>query len=86
MARPYRAGYSTIICWIALVLSCGFIALYMPGMPSALAWPYEWIIILSWWIIGFLFMLRMRNPESTKQSEQYLQDLVQEETTHKHHI
>ena len=24
----------------------------MPGMPSALIWPYEWVIILVWTLLG----------------------------------
>lgn len=61
MERPFRAGRGSTIGWLALVLSFGFIILYMPGMPAALVWPYEWLIILGWWIIGFYYLITRRN-------------------------
>ncbi|GCD84410.1 amino acid permease [Parageobacillus thermoglucosidasius] len=57
--RPFQAGKSSIVGWVALFLSIGFILLYMPGMPSALVWPYEWVITLIWWIIGFYFLFKI---------------------------
>ncbi|MDQ0213790.1 amino acid transporter [Oikeobacillus pervagus] len=62
--RPFRAGKSPFVGWTALILSIGFITLYMPGMPSALVWPYEWVITLVWWIIGFYFLFKI--PTQTK--------------------
>ena len=59
MERPFRAGKSNFIGWIALFLSIGFISLYMPGMPAALIWPYEWLMVLGWFLIGAFFFLRM---------------------------
>ncbi|RAS86403.1 APC family permease [Priestia endophytica] len=61
MVRPFRAGKSNTIGWIALILSIGFISLYLPGMPAALVWPYEWLIFAGWWIIGFSLMVKMRS-------------------------
>ncbi|WP_243292685.1 APC family permease [Bacillus sp. FJAT-47783] len=56
MERPFRAGNSSIVGWIAVLLSIGLAALYMPGMPSALIWPYEWILFGGWWVIGAYFL------------------------------
>lgn len=39
----------------AVVLSAGMAILFMPGAPAALAWPYEWVIIGVWMIIGLVF-------------------------------
>ena len=65
MIRPFRAGKSSIIGWISIFMSIGFIILYMPGMPAALIWPYEWIIFAGWWTIGLVLMLTMKkNPAS----------------------
>ncbi|MDS9471454.1 APC family permease [Sporosarcina pasteurii] len=55
MKRPFRVQGGTSIGWIALFMSIGIAILYMPGMPSALLWPYEWIIILVWSLLGFIF-------------------------------
>ncbi|MGG3571795.1 APC family permease [Bacillus gobiensis] len=59
MARPFRAGKGPAVGWIALVLSFGFIVMYMPGMPAALVWPYEWLILAGWTLIGVYFFVRM---------------------------
>lgn len=60
MERPFRAGKSPIFGYLALVLSFGFIALYFPGMPAALIWPYEWVMGGGWFLIGLYFFMRMR--------------------------
>ncbi len=60
MERPFRAGKFSMVGWIATILGVGFIAMYMPGMPAALIWPYEWMIFIGWWGIGFALMYKMR--------------------------
>ncbi|MBY7144512.1 amino acid permease [Virgibacillus sp. NKC19-3] len=64
MERPYKAGNSNFVGWLASIFSIFFIILYLPGMPSALSWPAEWIIILGWFLIGLYFLLRL---DSNKQ-------------------
>ncbi|WP_408007953.1 APC family permease [Pseudalkalibacillus sp. A8] len=59
MARPFRAGNGAAVGWIALVLSIGFISLYMPGMPAALVWPSEWIMVAVWFLIGAYYFYQM---------------------------
>lgn len=59
MARPFKAGEGSAIGWIALVLCFGFIVLYMPGMPAALVWPYEWVMVAGWTGIGAYFYYQM---------------------------
>ncbi|MCF6094946.1 APC family permease [Microaerobacter geothermalis] len=59
MERPFLAGKSPWVGWVATILSAGLILLYLPGMPSALVWPYEWVIVLVWWIVGAYFMMQM---------------------------
>lgn len=59
MARPFRVKNGKVIGSIAVVLSIGFILLYMPGMPAALVWPYEWLMILGWTLLGGYFFMRM---------------------------
>ncbi|MCF6410049.1 APC family permease [Pseudalkalibacillus salsuginis] len=59
MERPFRAGKGTAVGWIALVLSLGFISLYMPGMPAALVWPAEWIMVGIWFLIGAYYFSQM---------------------------
>ncbi|WP_173918205.1 APC family permease [Halobacillus sp. Marseille-Q1614] len=61
MERPFRAAKSPIYGYLALILSFGFITLYMPGMPAALVWPYEWMMIAGWTLLGAFFFIRMRS-------------------------
>ena len=62
LERPFKAGDSNLIGWSSLILTIGFIILYMPGMPSALIWPYEWVITLAWWAVGFYFLFKKSSP------------------------
>ncbi len=57
MARPYRVRYWRTIGISAFVLSCGIGLLFMPFSPAALIWPYEWIIVGGWWLVGLLMMV-----------------------------
>ncbi len=52
LARPYRIKNGKLVGTIAIVLSVLFIVIYLPGMPSSLAWPSEWLIVLAWYAIA----------------------------------
>ncbi|MDA0679173.1 MAG: amino acid permease [Proteobacteria bacterium] len=52
MDRPYKVHNGKIVGWVALILSLGIAALYLPGSPAALVWPYEWMIVLGWIVLG----------------------------------
>ncbi|HWI47503.1 MAG TPA: APC family permease, partial [Rummeliibacillus sp.] len=52
LKRPFKVPGGTLVGWVAIILSVGVLALYMPGMPSALVWPYEWVIIIAWTAFG----------------------------------
>lgn len=54
MKRPFKLRGGTTIGWIAVIMASGILVLYMPGMPSALVWPYEWVIVGSWAILGVI--------------------------------
>jgi amino acid transporter len=57
MERPFRLRHGKPIGWAALLGSTGLLFLYLPGSPSALAWPVEWAIVLLWFVIGDLIYL-----------------------------
>nr|WP_169330745.1 APC family permease [Kineosphaera limosa] len=59
MERPFRAPGGVGLGIVAVVLSAGMAALFMPGAPAALTWPYEWVIIGAWTIIGVYFASRL---------------------------
>ncbi len=55
MERPFRLRRGRLIGWLALLGSIGLLVLYLPGSPSALAWPIEWGLVLLWFVLGGLF-------------------------------
>jgi amino acid transporter len=59
MARPFRVSAGPVVGWAAAGLSLGLAVLYLPGMPAALIWPAEWLIVGLWWLVGLFFVLRL---------------------------
>jgi len=55
MERPFRLRHGQLIGWLAVFGSLGLLALYLPGSPSALAWPIEWGLVLLWFALGGIF-------------------------------
>jgi len=59
MERPFRVvggrGVGTAAAGLTLALGI----LFMPGMPAALVWPYEWLILIAWWGLGLVLVLRL---------------------------
>lgn len=79
MPRPFRAGKSNIVGWAAVSFSVLFVALYLPGMPATLLWPYEWLIFAGWWGAGFLLMLQMRAAQRTADPKIFLANNLEPE-------
>lgn len=76
MERPFKLSGGTTFGWIAVIMSIGVGALYMPGMPSALAWPYEWLIIGVWSILGFVLYKYSMAKYGTKQSDKRMKEEI----------
>ncbi|UTW45296.1 amino acid permease [bacterium SCSIO 12696] len=55
MERPYKLKYGNTVGFLALAAAVGLVALYLPGSPSALVWPWEWLIFIGWSLLGFVF-------------------------------
>ncbi|MBF8221597.1 APC family permease [Halomonas sp. 328] len=53
MVRPFKVRQGLAVGVIAVLLSLGLIALYLPGSPAALA-PAEWVMFLGWMGIGLV--------------------------------
>lgn len=60
MPRPYRAGRSDAAGWVALAAAVAIGALFLPGSPAALVWPYEWAIVGGWAGLGLLLAAAAR--------------------------
>ncbi|SOD97623.1 APC family permease [Blastococcus haudaquaticus] len=59
MDRPFRAPGGQTTGVLAAVLAIGLGVLFLPGMPAALIWPYEWLVLAAWWALGLFFLLRL---------------------------
>ncbi len=60
MDRPFKVANGMFVGYASLILSLGIIALYMPGSPAALVWPYEWVMVGGWGLLGLMFYLWAR--------------------------
>ena len=60
MPRPFRVSFPRLVGWGAVGLSILMLSAFLPWSPSALVWPWEWGVILTWSAIGLLFFLRYR--------------------------
>jgi amino acid transporter len=81
LTRPYRVPAPHIIGPLAVLATVLFIILYLPGSPSALAWPYEWAVVIGWTALGLPFLLAGRKRISEmghkEQARLILGDYVQ---------
>lgn len=59
MDRPFRVASGSVVGALAAVASLGLATLYLPGMPAALIWPQEWLIVGAWWVAGLYFLVRL---------------------------
>ncbi len=60
MPRPYVVPKGETVGWAAVVLGGALAVLYLPGMPSALVWPAEWLIVALWSLVGLGFWMQAR--------------------------
>jgi basic amino acid/polyamine antiporter, APA family len=61
MERPFKVRNGKIVGWAALLLSLGLILLYLPGSPAALVWPFEWLMLAGWTLLGVVFYVWARS-------------------------
>ena len=64
LERPYRVPAATLVGTLALLATVFFICLYLPGSPSALIWPQEWLIFLLSALLGVAFFAVARGRVS----------------------
>jgi APA family basic amino acid/polyamine antiporter len=72
MERPFRVSSGAVVGSLAAVLSLGLAVLFLPGMPAALIWPYEWAILGAWWLVGILLLMRLPNIGPGRDAEEEL--------------
>lgn len=69
LKRPYHIRNGMFVGIVAIVLSVGFLLIYMPGMPSSLAWPSEWLIVIAWYLIALVLYM---TQGSRKNSDEHV--------------
>lgn len=67
LARPYKVRLGKTVGIVALVLSVSLVFLYLPGSPSALLWPQEWVIIIGWALLGGVLFISAQNKNFTEE-------------------
>ncbi len=72
MIRPFHLRGGRVVGWGAILMSLGICILYMPGMPSALVWPYEWVIIIVWVVLGIIMYRVSMSKYGTENSDAFL--------------
>lgn len=65
MERPFRVSHPRLVGFGAIALALALISAYLPGSPSALLWPYEWVTILIWTVLGIALYQRYRSMNRT---------------------
>lgn len=55
MERPLKLPGGYLVGVVAVGITLFFVGLYLPGSPSALAWP-EWLIVLAWVGLGVVLV------------------------------
>ncbi len=59
MVRPFVTPGGVATGVTAVVLAAGLGILFLPGMPAALIWPYEWVILGAWILVGAVLIVRL---------------------------
>ena len=72
MERPFLLRGGNVVGWVAVLMSVGICILYMPGMPSALIWPYEWVIVIVWALLGIIFYKVSMSKYGTANSDAHM--------------
>ena len=60
LPRPFRITHPRLVGVGAFILALALITAYLPGSPSALIWPYEWLTITVWAVLGVVLFVRYR--------------------------
>ncbi|NMP16129.1 APC family permease [Thalassotalea sp. Y01] len=55
MLRPFRVKHGVLVGRSAFILSLCLAYVYMPWGPGSLLWPYEWVMVLGWVLLGVIF-------------------------------
>jgi APA family basic amino acid/polyamine antiporter len=66
MPRPFKLSGGLFFGWFGLFASLLMASLYLPGMPAALVWPQEWLLVLTWFVGGTCVYYLVQRLSPTK--------------------
>ena len=74
LERPFKVKHGKLIGYIAVVVTIFFITLYLPIGPGSLVWPYEWMLVFGWAILGVILALSAKHTyrNVTESEREYL--------------
>ncbi|MEK6264520.1 MAG: amino acid permease [Clostridium sp.] len=74
LERPFIVKHDKIIGYGSIAISVFFIFLYLPFTGGGLVWPYEWIMIIGWAVLGIILALMTKKayPNVTKKERELL--------------
>ncbi|ABR46923.1 amino acid permease-associated region [Alkaliphilus metalliredigens QYMF] len=72
MPRPFKVNSGMFVGYTSIVLSIGFLILFLPGMPAALVWPYEWIMVGGWAALGAIFYYKAKKDYGQDAAHKYM--------------
>jgi len=55
LERPYKAPGGVATGYLGVLACAIMVIIFLPGMPSALVWPFEWALVFGWTILGIVF-------------------------------
>jgi len=72
MKRPYKVRHRATLTIGALVSLIFVLLLIIPGSPSQIKWPLEYIIIGGWAVLGYIgYRTRRKKEDITKAERDY---------------
>ncbi|WNC68313.1 amino acid permease [Thalassotalea nanhaiensis] len=64
MPRPFKVKHGKLVGWSALIVSICLAWIYLPWGPSSLLWPYEWVMIIAWSVLGLILFLMAKRKHA----------------------
>src|SRR5699024_8941012 len=74
MIRPFRLKFGRPIGWAAVIMGIGVAILYMPGMPSALIWPYECVLLGICAVFEDLYYKITATKDNMTEADQHMKE------------
>ncbi|MDD2215971.1 MAG: amino acid permease [Eubacteriales bacterium] len=74
LIRPYKVRGGSFVGICAALIALFFLSLYTPIGPGNLIWPYEWLMVLGWVVLGIILAIMNQKayPDVSLREREYL--------------